>query len=48
MKKKYSTAKAFGRSMSPFINEGDKIVIQPVKKKDIKQGDIVVFLQGKT
>ncbi len=35
-----------GGSMSPFIEEGDKVVVRRASKQDFLLGDLVVFMRG--
>lgn len=47
MKKTFFVGHGQGKSMEPFVNEGDKLFVEKVKLADLKIGDIIVFYRNK-
>jgi len=40
--------RAVGRSMSPFIRDGDVLTIQPLRRRQLRQGLVVAFIHPAT
>lgn len=41
-----SSFKVTGSSMMPFIHSGDKVLMTPIEKGDIRRGDVLAFVLG--
>src|SRR3989344_7928883 len=43
MPRKLKLARGIGKSMAPFINEGDTLFVKHISLRQIKKGDVIVF-----